>query len=177
MKRLNEKEKAVLEYIVRASAEKGYAPSVRDIGQALGYQSTSTVQMYLDRLLSYGILCRENGKSRSLRVRDAAEIVSAIRIPILEGLNIGENGKEEESWNGSLPFAYCGENAAMGELFAYRTENAFFVCRRIGEMQDASNSLNSTWVCSSGNGDVVLTEGMLPLHRVLGCVIARIEIC
>ena len=83
MRKLNAKEQAVFDYICRVTKEKGYAPSVRDIGEALHYKSTSTVQMYLDRLLSYGILLREDGKSRSLRV-NAAFLEEAEGIPILK---------------------------------------------------------------------------------------------
>ena len=71
-KQLNPREKAVLDYIRLVIARQGYPPSVRDICAALGYKSTSTVQMYLDRLLSYGVLCRESGKSRSLRLVEDA---------------------------------------------------------------------------------------------------------
>ena len=76
---LKPKEKAVLDYIRRATEEQGYAPSVRDICLALQYKSTSTVQMYLDRLLSYGLLCRENGKSRSLRPTTAGHEILQVQ--------------------------------------------------------------------------------------------------
>ena len=45
MQKLNDREQSVLDYIRRITLEKGYAPSVRDIGAALGLKSTSTVQM------------------------------------------------------------------------------------------------------------------------------------
>ena len=61
MKKLNAKEQAVLDYICRITKERGYAPSVRDIQAALGYKSTSTVQMYLDRLAECGYI-RKNGR-------------------------------------------------------------------------------------------------------------------
>lgn len=88
MKQLSKKEKNVLEYIVRVTAEKGYAPSVRDIAAALNYKSTSTVQLYLDRLLACGALLRESGKSRSLRVNpEFSDFVSDLsgsrRIPVI----------------------------------------------------------------------------------------------
>ncbi len=175
MKKLNAKEQAVLDYIVRATAEKGYAPSVRDIGQALGYQSTSTVQMYLDRLLSYGVLCRENGKSRSLRVRDMGETVSAIRIPILVALRMGDGDEMEKVWDGSLPFAYCGEDFAAGDLFAYRTEDGFLICCRNDE--DVKGATDSMWVYATEDGQVEWSKGAIHESlQVLGRVIARIEL-
>ena len=119
MKQLNEKERAVLDYICRVTQEKGYAPSVRDIGSALGYRSTSTVQLYLDRLLSYGILLRESGKSRSLRVHpdylSADAPVAAYRIPCYADGNavIGEDAPV-----GYLRFAYEGNAGLAKSLFA-----------------------------------------------------------
>ena len=87
---LKPKEKAVLDYIRRATEERGYAPSVRDICRALQYKSTSTVQMYLDRLLSYGLLCRENGKSRSLRPATAAYDI--LQVQMVKVAKMTQNG-------------------------------------------------------------------------------------
>ncbi len=111
MRKLNAKEQAVFDYICRVTKEKGYAPSVRDIGEALHYKSTSTVQMYLDRLLSYGILLREDGKSRSLRV-NAAFLEEAEGIPILDPADVSHVAKirhqrEEET---ELFLRRVGEN-------------------------------------------------------------------
>ena len=66
--RLNEKEQRVLSYVARNLSENGYPPSVRDIARDLQFKSTSTVQMYLDRLVAYGYLQRQDGKSRTLRL-------------------------------------------------------------------------------------------------------------
>ena len=68
---LNGKEKRVYQYIAEIIDARGYAPSVRDIKDALGYKSTSTVQMYLDRLIIKGVLVREDGKSRTVRLGEA----------------------------------------------------------------------------------------------------------
>ncbi len=119
MKQLNEKERAVLDYICSVTEERGYAPSVRDIGGALGYKSTSTVQMYLDRLLSYGILLRENGKSRSLRVHprylQERGALSAHKIPCYADGNAVIKAEEPL---GYLSFAYCGALSEVQNLFA-----------------------------------------------------------
>ena len=44
MIKIGVREKRVLDYIERSISENGYAPSVRDIQDALGFKSTSTVQ-------------------------------------------------------------------------------------------------------------------------------------
>lgn len=72
MQKLKDKERAVLDYISREIATRGYAPSVRDICAALGFASTSTAQAYLDRLERSGYLRREGGRSRSIVLCDAS---------------------------------------------------------------------------------------------------------
>jgi SOS-response transcriptional repressor LexA len=46
--------------------EKGYAPTLREIAERVGWKSTGSVSQYLDRLRSQGVL---EGRGRSLRVR------------------------------------------------------------------------------------------------------------
>ena len=117
MQKLNEKEQAVFDYVCKISAKQGYAPSVRDICAALQYKSTSTVQMYLDRLLEYGYLCREAGKNRSLRPADGASaLVSAREIPVAKRAEQGI--LTEDCFEGTLPLFRGGETAPEG-LFAF----------------------------------------------------------
>lgn len=97
MKKLNTKEQAVFDYILKLTNVFGYAPSVREICEALGYKSTSTVQMYLERLLEYGYLLREDGKSRSLRV-NTAMYEQKEGIPIVDAERI----RLEEAWESSI---------------------------------------------------------------------------
>ena len=117
MRKLNEKEQAVFDYVCKISAKQGYAPSVRDICQALGYKSTSTVQMYLDRLLEYGYLCREAGKKRSLRPAEGWLPCGEVReIPIAR--RAVQGGLTEDCFEGTLPF-FCGGAGVPKALFAF----------------------------------------------------------
>lgn len=97
MQKLNAKEQAVFDYILKLTNICGYAPSVREIGEALGYKSTSTVQMYLERLLEYGYLLREDGKSRSLRV-NTAMYAREEQIPVVDAERI----RPGEAWEDSI---------------------------------------------------------------------------
>ena len=53
-----ENQKRILSYIEKYSAEKGYPPTVREIGEAVGLNSPSTVHGYLKRLERDGKLER-----------------------------------------------------------------------------------------------------------------------
>lgn len=66
MEKLKPKEQKVYDYITKSVQENGYAPSVRDICNDLGYKSTSTVQIYLNRLALFGYISKEDGKSRTM---------------------------------------------------------------------------------------------------------------
>lgn len=117
MQPLKEREREILTYILQNTRERGYAPSVRDICEALDYRSTSTVQMYLDRLLEKGFLRRESGKSRSLRVVDpycAEGEGSLVAIPLI-------SSAEELVCPSLFPYLSLRASLSEGErLFAFR---------------------------------------------------------
>lgn len=66
--RLTRQQQAVLTFIVWHVAERGYPPTVREIGEELGMYSTSTVAYHLRTLVSKGYLVCEPGRSRAIRV-------------------------------------------------------------------------------------------------------------
>ena len=55
-KELNNRERDILKYIEKQVAEQGYAPSVREIGKAVGLSSTATVHSYLSKLEEKGYI-------------------------------------------------------------------------------------------------------------------------
>ena len=73
MKELKPKEQRVFEFIKGKISVQGYAPSVREVCADLNIKSTSTAQMYIDRLIDKGYLERENGKSRTLKLSEEFE--------------------------------------------------------------------------------------------------------
>ena len=67
-KGLTVREKQILRYITKEIEKNGYAPSVREIGAAVGLSSTATVHTYLNKLEKHGYIKKENQKGRTLRV-------------------------------------------------------------------------------------------------------------
>ena len=119
MQELNPREQKVYDYIVKTIRERGYAPSVRDIRQALGYKSTSTVHMYLGRLEMLGYIVKDEGKSRAIRLCD--DLPMAGGVPVLGRVTAGQPILALENYEGSIPFVpqggYDKEN-----LFALRVQ-------------------------------------------------------
>ena len=68
MNDLNKRERAILKFIEKQINEKGYPPSVREIGKAVGLSSTATVHGYLAKLTKKGYIKKEDQKGRTLRV-------------------------------------------------------------------------------------------------------------
>ena len=65
---LNKREKAILKAIEKSVEQKGYAPSVREIGKEVGLSSTATVHGYLARLQDTGYIKKEDNKGRTLKL-------------------------------------------------------------------------------------------------------------
>lgn len=67
-KSLSDKQMAILEVIQRAIARNGYPPSMREIGDAVGLKSLSSVTHQLGQLELSGYLRRDPGKTRAMEV-------------------------------------------------------------------------------------------------------------
>jgi repressor LexA len=86
--KLSDRQKRMLEFIQRFSAESGYPPSIREIGEAADISSTSVVNYNLNRLVEEGFLTRDQNVSRGLRLTDklgraAERLTSIVRVPLV----------------------------------------------------------------------------------------------
>ena len=66
---LSERQREILDFIESQQRERGYPPSVREIGEAVGLTSTSTVHSHLSTLQKLGYLRRDPTKPRAIEVR------------------------------------------------------------------------------------------------------------
>jgi repressor LexA len=67
---LSERQQQVLDYIRQTVADRGYPPSVREIGEAVGLSSPSTVHSHLSSLVAAGAIKRDPSKPRAIMVVD-----------------------------------------------------------------------------------------------------------
>ena len=63
---LTNKQLMILEFIKEQLLSKGYPPSVREICQAVGLKSTSTVHSHLNKLEKLGYIRRDTTKPREI---------------------------------------------------------------------------------------------------------------
>jgi len=100
MEKMSEKQKNIYNYIVSYIKENSYPPSVREIGQAAGLSSTSTVHGYLQRLEKRGLIKRDESKSRAISiVKDESspdfsnlerlDMANMVSVPVIGDVNAG----------------------------------------------------------------------------------------
>jgi hypothetical protein len=65
---LTDRQQSILDWIVGFVAENGFAPTIREIGDAFGIAATNGVKCHLTALQKKGRLTWIEGKARTLRV-------------------------------------------------------------------------------------------------------------
>lgn len=90
---LTERQRQVLEFIRKTVASRGYPPSVREIGDAVGLSSPSSVHAQLNSLVAVGAIRKDPAKPRAIVVVDdipAAEGHGKVRdVPVLGRIAAG----------------------------------------------------------------------------------------
>ncbi len=80
---LSEKRRQILEFIGERQRDRGYPPSVREIGEAVGLNSSATVHTHLAVLQREGYLVRDPTKPRAIEVRyDPGSQTAVSRSPV-----------------------------------------------------------------------------------------------
>ena len=152
MQTLTEKEREMYQYICKVMEEKGYAPSVRDIQNALSIKSTATVHSYLNKLEDKGYIQKEQGKSRTLRVgADTPAPQGTVRVPIVGQVAAGLPILAEQNYDGYVDFC-PSRGLSRAELFALRIK---------GESMIEAGIMNGDYVIVSRtsyveNGDIAV---------------------
>ncbi|WP_128896784.1 transcriptional repressor LexA [Longirhabdus pacifica] len=94
MIKLSKRQQAILDFIKLEVREKGYPPSVREIGEAVGLASSSTVHGHLERLEKKGLIRRDPTKPRAIEILDEREDQSNAfqgvqRVPLIGKVTAG----------------------------------------------------------------------------------------
>ncbi|MGA0117293.1 MAG: transcriptional repressor LexA [Ilumatobacteraceae bacterium] len=121
---LTERQRQILHVIEKSMQERGYPPSVREIGEAVGLNSPSTVHNHLATLQKMGFLRRDPTKPRAIEVRfDTNSEVAMERrpsrhVPLIGDVAAGTNVLAQQNVEDLIPLPtdFTGE----GELFMLR---------------------------------------------------------
>src|SRR4030042_2277206 len=81
------KERQLLEFITQFIQRYGYAPTLKEIGDALGMNSPATVHEHIDRLRQKGFVKKLDGTARGLDIIKenfrTGSTESAVELPVL----------------------------------------------------------------------------------------------
>lgn len=80
--KLSNRQQAILDFIRSEVREKGYPPSVREIGEAVGLASSSTVHGHLDRLEKKGFIRRDPTKPRAIELLGDEDEIQMVRLAV-----------------------------------------------------------------------------------------------
>jgi len=122
--RLTARQRQVLDFIDERTREQGYPPSVREIGEAVGLSSPSTVHAHLAALQDKGYLRRDPTKPRAIEIALEPSTGTAIdrrpvrNVPLVGDVAAGTGVLAAENVEEVIPVPtdLCGE----GELFMLR---------------------------------------------------------
>lgn len=145
----------ILSYIQYAIETQGYAPSVREIGDAVGLSSTSTVHGHLRRLEKKGLLHRDAMKPRAMGLSKELSAESIDRdpictLPIVGCVAAGQPILAEENIEDHLPLPT-----------AFIGEGSHFILRVRGDSMIQAGILNGDYIVirkqpDANNGDIVV---------------------
>jgi repressor LexA len=90
---LTERQTKILDYIRYVTRVRSYPPSVREIGEAVGLSSSSTVHNHLNQLERRGLIKRDPSKSRTVQLVQDAEVDqqrrNAVSVPVVGNVAAG----------------------------------------------------------------------------------------
>lgn len=156
MTELTPRQRQVLEFIDAEVSRRGYPPSVREIGEAVGLSSPSTVHAHLAALQDKGYLKRDPSKPRAIELSLEPQTGAAIErrpmryVPLVGDVAAGTGVLAAENIEETVPLPqdFTGE----GEIYMVRVR---------GESMIEAGILDGDYVVvrtesSPRNGDVVV---------------------
>ncbi len=163
---LTPRQRKVLEVIRESVERRGYPPTVREIGEAVGLTSTSSVSHQLATLQKKGFLRRDPSRPRAVDVRLPPE-------PVAASASQGDEAAEREARPRPAYVPVLGRIAAGGPILAEQAvEDVFplprelvgsgtlFLLRVAGDSMVDAAIADGDWVVvrqqpSAENGDIV----------------------
>ena len=121
---LTPRQRGILDFIEAQMRARGYPPSVREIGEAVGLTSTSTVHAHLSTLQKLGYLRRDPTKPRAIEVRydpssgGIAERRPTRHVPLVGDVAAGTDVLAQENIEELLPLP--ADFTGDGTLFMLR---------------------------------------------------------
>ena len=153
MKKVSKRQEDILEFIKEEVRTKGYPPSVREIGEAVGLASSSTVHGHLNRLESKGLIRRDPTKPRAIEILDQDNISKqgVIHVPLVGEVTAGMPITAIENIEEYFP---------IPDSYGTSDDNIFML-EIMGESMIEAGILDGDYVivkqqASANNGDIIV---------------------
>lgn len=155
MEKISKRQEAILEFIKTEVKQKGYPPSVREIGTAVGLASSSTVHGHLGRLESKGYIRRDPTKPRAIEILDPEGLEAikpgVLHVPLIGKVTAGQPITAIENVEEYFP---------LPESFGTSEDNLFML-EIIGDSMIDAGILNGDYVVvkqknTADNGEIVV---------------------
>lgn len=155
MEKISKRQEAILEFIKEEVKQKGYPPSVREIGTAVGLASSSTVHGHLARLESKGYIRRDPTKPRAIEVLDPSgeEMLrpGVVHVPLIGKVTAGQPITAIENIEEYFP---------LPESFG-TSEDQLFMLEIVGESMIEAGILDGDYILvkrqnTAENGQIVV---------------------
>lgn len=152
---LTERQRQVLQFIKDEIRLKGYPPSVREIGEAIGLSSSSTVHGHMARLEEKGYIRRDPTKPRAIEVLDEPGGIPrkrTVNVPVVGKVTAGQPILAYENIEDHFPLPADFVNADSSELFFLSVQ---------GDSMIEAGILNGDYVLvrrqqQATNGDIIV---------------------
>ncbi|MFJ7980170.1 transcriptional repressor LexA [Lysinibacillus xylanilyticus] len=154
MKKVSKRQEAILEFIKEEVRAKGYPPSVREIGEAVGLASSSTVHGHLARLEQKGMIRRDPTKPRAIEIlepEDSIQKQHVIHVPLVGKVTAGSPITAVENIDEYFP---------LPDIYG-TSEDQLFMLEIMGESMIEAGILDGDLVIvkqksTADNGDIVV---------------------
>jgi len=151
-KGLTKRQREILTYVMTNMQQRGYPPSVREIGTALGLTSSSTVHSHLTALEKKGFIHRDPSKPRAIEIlKDGASQPPkrVVNVPVLGRIAAGQPLLAEENVEDVFPLPR--------DLIR---EDAAFILRVRGDSMIEAGILDGDYLvirqqATANNGEIV----------------------
>jgi len=158
MAELTSMQQRIYEYIASCIREQGYPPSVREIGEAVGLKSPSTVHFHLKHLEEAGVIEKGAGKGRAITL--TAPPVPEDKVPIVGNVAAGSPILAEECIEDYLTFDTGGHG---DEYFALRVRGESML--NAGILPGDLVVVRRQQTCSNGEIVVAMIEDEATVKR------------
>lgn len=164
---LGKRHEKIMHFLVNFQEQKGFSPSIRDIGESIGVKSTSLVDYYLNQLEEMGYIKRDKHISRSICIQKTLDVTGGIKEKITSGLQHAGN-----AINDILSIPVLGRIVASqpipmpaSDLPFFDQESSIEIARSLLPAREKADELFALEVQGDSMIDAMVNDGDMVIMR------------